>query len=630
MKLRNSLLTLLALSTSFGLTGACGGSDDNAAGDGDGDAGDGDGDGDAGDGDAGDGDGDGGDGDGDAGDGDMGGATGDGDGEVQVVDCTVEEQADGSALISCPDGTELVIEPTEVGSMEDCLVERSAEGTFTVTCEGEDPVTFDPTPPTPALLNRALVKEGANLLVVEFFDGGVRRVRVPLPDTAGSVGFYSLSPDKSAVGYAFGGGLHVVDLSGDQPSQPLRADDGGVDGSGGVAFWQWAGNSGVYFSGDLETVDQYEMFYATFDGTTVGEQQKLSPPLIAEGDVVVSSETNPVASDAGVAFIADDQVDGQYELFYADVTEDPPVTTRVNGSLSAGEAAVFPSLLGPAGETLAFLQLPDIQGTPQIWDIMVSDVSSGIPSMARQVNEDLDGDSLHSVSYSSDGTKLAYARRSGGTSTVMVADVSGGLPSSPQPTNLSGPTTGLQTAFHTGNAYLTAYGDFNTAAQYDLYAIDVSGNQPADAIKLNHNLAASENLFSPQLSRVSERVVYGAGQSASTELFVVNLDGTGRERIDHGPANGQTLAAVGFATEADTYLYRVAEGSTDIAAYAIDLTADPIEAEPVFDSGGADITWCGLSPDGSLSVCAANGGLYQGPDITMAPIATSSSLLFLD
>lgn len=90
MKLRTTLYTLLALTTSLSLTGACGGEGDgsssNGDGDGDGDLGgsSGDGDGDTGDGDTGDGDGDAGDGDGDAGDGDgdMGGSPGDGDGDV--------------------------------------------------------------------------------------------------------------------------------------------------------------------------------------------------------------------------------------------------------------------------------------------------------------------------------------------------------------------------------------------------------------------------------------------------------------------------------------------------------------------------------------------------------------------
>ena len=118
----------------------------------------------------------------------------------------------------------------------------------------------------------------------------------------------------------------------------------------------------VAYVADAETDGTYELFVVALAG---GAPRKLNPPLPPNGDVVLLLIAFTFDSQS-VLYLADQEVDGRLELYRVPVTGGPSV--KLSAPLVAGGNVVH-YLLDPDGQRIVYLADQEIEDVDELWSI---------------------------------------------------------------------------------------------------------------------------------------------------------------------------------------------------------------------------------------------------------------------
>ena len=172
----------------------------------------------------------------DGGDSDGAGGAG-GQGAAEGA-CSVKDNGDGTATISCADGSSAEVTGLPGDQGDGCEATDNGDGTWAISCGGGDPVVVKQ---TAAFNSKVLVKEGNDLTLVTLHDDGSAPSRARVNKTfidGGSISTYEVSSDNKHVLFIATDDttsvvqLYFSDISGDKPTAPVRVNGALVaDGS---------------------------------------------------------------------------------------------------------------------------------------------------------------------------------------------------------------------------------------------------------------------------------------------------------------------------------------------------------------------------------------------------------------
>ena len=167
---------------------------------------------------------------------------------------------------------------------------------------------------------------------------------------------YTVSPDGQRLSHVAVTGspgqreLFRIDLSAQDPAQSTVRVSIGSPGEGvRRARWSPDGQSIAYIA-DQDVAAEFELFLADVSGPTPGPSIQLSAPLPPGGDVISYNLITFGLDSSFVIFGGDIQADGLVQLFVVDLLS-PTLEARVVGP--PGEQTVFPKL-APDGSRVAY------------------------------------------------------------------------------------------------------------------------------------------------------------------------------------------------------------------------------------------------------------------------------------
>ena len=186
-----------------------------------------------------------------------------------------------------------------------------------------------------------------------------------------------------------------IDAAAAVPGDPQRLNGplvpGGsvMDEAGLAPFLQYSPGSRWYFYRADERIDDVvELFLVDVSGTSPLPAQRISGPMVAGGAVEFGRFA---PDDSGVAYVADQRVDGVTEAFYVDLRNAQPSAAFVINEDVPGTSDIGRDVLRPIDYVLAFSPDGDRvyyaidQNVDDRYELMVSDVSTGTPTSPTAV-----------------------------------------------------------------------------------------------------------------------------------------------------------------------------------------------------------------------------------------------------
>jgi Tol biopolymer transport system component len=178
--------------------------------------------------------------------------------------------------------------------------------------------------------------------------GSARKVNDTLV-SGGSVSYSSLQPDGSRVAYVADQRtndifeLFVANVVDGVPSTPQRVSGALVAGGDVMMFELARDGSGIWYVADQRTNDVFELFYVDLRGAAPSAPQLVNAALPTGGDVGGDNPTQPgrLSRDGSwLGYFADQAVDGQVEMYVADVSSGTPMP-GVRLQMASGAATAF-------------------------------------------------------------------------------------------------------------------------------------------------------------------------------------------------------------------------------------------------------------------------------------------------
>lgn len=562
--------------------------------------------------------------------------------------CSVKSNDDGTATITCADGSSAEVSglPGEQG--EGCEATDNGDGTWAISCGGGDPVIVKQ---TAAFNSKILLKEGNDLTVVSLHADGKAPSRARVNKTfidGGSIGYYEVSSDNKHVLFIAVDDttsivqLYVSDISGDKPTAPSRVN-GALVAGGNVTQAHFSPDGGkIGYIADEDEDGTNELFVAAIKDGKVSSNSKVSGTTTTAAAV---SSFVFSADGKQIAFISNTAISTQSELYVATADDDAD-PNKVNGAVVAATSVDPDYGFTPDGKRLGYRAR---QGTSLYYELFVAPVSSGNPDTAQKVNGTLDGVSIAQGAwgFSPNSKKVAYRADQDVDLTVntnlYVSDISD-----------EDPTTGLKVddggegsavgafAFTSTSKYLVFMGNLTDTADIEIYSSDVSKTTPGNQKTLNADLADDGNITGFSVVPETDNVVFLGDVAADTrvELFFAPASGADDAvRVSHSLASSTAVVSYQVAKNGSAVAYIAPQfAGAQASAYYVKLGEDgpktPKLASPVSLTGQPYVFGATLSNKGNLVWI---NDLYAGAGITdtIAPpvivgSAPSSVVTFLD
>jgi Tol biopolymer transport system component len=192
---------------------------------------------------------------------------------------------------------------------------------------------------------------------------------------------------------------------------------------------------------------------------------------------------------------------------------------RATGSLrrldQPGQCDVLPEI-SPDHTKIAFTRNNGAGGHAELW-VMNADGSG-----ARRVTDQITGGTRSA--WSPDGRTLAFAGTAGSASQLFTVSLAPG--STPQQLTSAPGGAASPSWSPTGRLAFVSGGDIYTT----------SPANPAAWTRLTHS---TDRVTEPVWSRDGDRIVYVSGPQGSTDLWIMNADGTGRHPLTTGGHNDE-------------------------------------------------------------------------------------------
>ncbi len=415
-------------------------------------------------------------------------------------------------------------------------------------------VPLPPAPVTPVVVNPTAVGgiATANANAVAFSPDGTKLAYIG--------DFLSLGLDE----------VFMVDISGQMPGMPVRVSGNLV--SGGVATGlRWSPDSTrIAYVAEQDTDGVIELYVVDVSGGAPGPSQKVNGPLIAAGDVILSSvQWSPTGDRLG--YLADAAVDGQDELFVATVstTGVPGTAQRVNGALPTGTDVNARWLWTPNGARVIY----EAPQTGTATEVFLVDVSGAMPSAPVRLNGTLvTGGAVGTVStdvaVSFDGSWVSYVadQDTDNVEEVYVVNIAGATPGTPLKVSGVMPSFGdnINLKWSPTANRLVYCADQQTSGVYEIFLVSITGGTPSAPLKIHPTFpsfgrvaaGSDEILWSPDGNWVAYRA--DTAVDNAFEVEAVNVSGA----MPGAPIDATLPRVTGLTT--DGFLW--SPDSTAIAA----------------------------------------------------------------
>lgn len=473
------------------------------------------------------------DGSGDDGAGGAGGENGgNGAGNASGDDesCTVKDNGDGTATISCPDGTEVDVSTTPADEIEQCTVVDNGDGTATITCPDGSSVTTGVSGFGGDELRFVVLNSDLSLHTISGVTTSSERLNPPL-GTTGTVFDYVTSADNTKVLYLNDietsgvSELHLVDISGD-PTTPVKVN-GSLQATGNVITYGFSpdGNWVAYIA-DQATEGVNELYVVDISGDEPATPVKVSGTLVAGGGAL-SFRFSPDSST--LAFLADRVNDTVNELHLVNLSN-PGAGVRVNPALVATRAVEADYAFSADSAELYYRA---DQLTSNVVELFVSDVSSGSPKTPVEVSQ-IDAGIVERFLVSPDGQYVTYQLGSGlGDTEVFLVE-----------RDSFGTATPLFTAstviasdvladarYSSDSSQILFRAPYVVDDQPEIRLVSVSfdGDEAEDPVDLSPNVETSGAVDSFQLSPSGNLAVFAADLTGSgySQLYLVDVTDPG-------------------------------------------------------------------------------------------------------
>lgn len=433
---------------------------------------------------------------------------------------------------------------------------------------------------------------------------------------------FSVSGDKVAfVGdLALDGAeeMWFVDLSGAVPGAPVKANpdfttldqDVDADDYGFSADGRW-----LAYVADQVLNSEFNLFVVDTTVTPAASVQ-VNGALPLNGDVDTSDGFAFSPDSTKLAYISDETTSAVETLWVVDLTVQPFVPQQV--SSGAASADIYQLTWSPDSTLLIFAG-DDI--TDSVTEIFMSDVSSGSPAARVRLNAPLtnaSGDVGTSVSFDSpsdyrvspDGTKIYYIAdaRTEGVDELYVVDIAN--PGVARLVSQDGRTnTGddVDRAFWTPDSQsLVFVGDTETTAILEVFLADATGTGAAAPVALNAPFVTGGD-------------VSQGSSNFSTDEVVVDPQGRGVFFMADGLLGGEEELYFSAFTAPGTMINLSPNiaGTSDVNSFLV-------------SKGGSLVVYSG-DPTGSAidevyAVDASNGTTFGAPQVVNGTLVTSGDV----
>lgn len=283
--------------------------------------------------------------------------------------------------------------------------------------------------------------------------------------------------------------LWMVDLSGATPGAPVSLA-APIQAAGDVVPAQTdVSPDGVWvsFVADRVTEGANELWLVDVSGPTPSAPVRISDALVSGRGVLFASWS---PDSTRLLYLADRDIDEVDELFMVGVGGVAPVTpVKVNPSLPANRLVVNNDsngfLWSPDGSRVAYRADPNVDGD---YELFVAPVDETGPGPAVLVSVPNPVDLVSNMFFSPDSQRIAWR----GPTTVVgrvelyMADISGPVPGPPVPLAIPSIAAGaVSTAFFWfGNDRIVFSGDLAVDSETNAYVVDVT-QTPAVPVQLN-------------------------------------------------------------------------------------------------------------------------------------------------
>lgn len=462
--------------------------------------------------------------------GDGGGAGGERSGEGTGAgangddeSCTVEDNGDGTATITCADGTEVDVSTTPATEIEQCSVEDNGDGTATITCPDGSSVTTG----VQGFGSNTIqfVQQLYDLTLYRVTGSTVERFFINEPlGSAASISTYVVSADKTKVLYSADLeaddviDLYLVDISGDQPGPSVKVN-APLQASGDIASFAFSPDGNwVAYRADQAVDDLYEAYVVDISGDEPAAPVKVNGPLLATGDVT-SFAFSP---NSELLAVLQDRTNEAVDDLYVVELASPGAGVRVNPALLAGRSVEADYAFSADSSELYYRA---DQLTADVVELFVSDVSDGTPAVPVEVSQ-IDAGTVTSYFVSPNAQSVVYVSSADGQF-HLVDSGSRGTAALLYPTD-DAPVISTAGAGFSGDSSQFVFMATNLTdadSYYHVVSVGIDGDTPDDVVDLSANVSTS-SVASFALSPSGERAVYLLDHDVDgyEDLFFVNLE----------------------------------------------------------------------------------------------------------
>jgi hypothetical protein len=517
--------------------------------------------------------------DGDKSDSGAGGAGGNDSGG-----CTVADNKDGTATVTCADGTSAVVSGP---AGEGCTAKDNGDGSWTLTCG--DGTSVNVTEAAQYGGKLVALDQYGTLYLVEATDGDAASSYYKLNGpylNGGAYVSYQVSPDKKHVAILQKDNdtgfqqLYVTSVSGTKPTKLTLVNDTLVDG-GSIDSFVWSPNgSAIAYIGDQDVVDEVNLYVASVkDG-------KVSNRVTVSGAATASAPSAPQFSADATQILFLRSVD-----LYVSPVKASAQPDKVNGTLLGG--SVTQPTFTADGKKIGYLAL---QGTDTLQRLYVASVSAGVASAAKPVgSQAFVNDGVKNYAFTADSKKAVYLAdpTTAAVDHVYVSDLTGTSPSAPKVVDdfdEGGDVTSFKLTSDSKRVVLLGSDDTAGTAIFQLYSSDISGATPGAAKVINQDLVDAEDVSFYDIS-AQNTVFYltDAGTEAYEQLYLVDAAGSKDPvRVNHDLGNNQYVSTFQLSTSGTHALYTVAPGVYSLATFLVEVgSGKPANDAPIKGTLGA-------------------------------------------
>ncbi len=411
-------------------------------------------------------------------------------------------------------------------------------------------------------------------------------------------------------------GVHVAGICGTrvEPATLVSPPAGGFGDASSSATDQVRfspdGRS-IGFVGDFRLDGVNELFVASLDGSGHGPAVRVSGDQ-NPGGLVSDFRWSPDGTQ--LVYRADQIVDGQFELFFVDLSA-PGISVKVNPDFPVGgNLSTDDFYWSPDGRWVAYQADGDVDGENELY---LADMTSGPPFAVYPANTPLpaNGDVFDDFRWlpAGDGIVFRADMLTDGVNELFLVDTAGLIPSAP--VRVNGPTVSggdvSSFAIRPDGSAISYVADEVTNDQLELFVAGLAATTPLPSTIASAPLVTGGNVVAARWSDDGTRILYTADGSVDEQFELYLIDGPDLSRVRRISGNliadGDVRADSGFEVSPDGRWAAFIADSAQDGADALHVVELVSAAVPMVEETFADGNRTTQNPPVSLSWVTSGG-----------------------